>query len=120
MQVMAFGFVILWLLAFPFVYGLALSGLFGLTKKIDQWILIVMHISISTLALITAIIVEVNLKIPYISVPYSIVLMVLVEGFIWQFFLKDRKINGFLASLICNAVFFVPLAIGVMLSGLVP
>lgn len=120
MEAIALIFVVAWLIAFPFVYGFGLSRLFGLTKTIDRSILFVMHISVSSLALFSTFIFDRFFKNYNITVACSILLMVLAEGLVWQFFLKDRKMNGFLASLICNAVFFLPIAIAALILGFIP
>lgn len=39
----------------------------------------------------------------------AIIAKFVFEGLIWQFYLKDRKLNGFLCSLICNAVLATPI-----------
>lgn len=104
-------FLVLWAIAFPFIYGQGLSRLFGLQKTIDHWILFFLHSAVSSMALIIAFILDLCFYNAFISVPALTVFMVVSEGVIWQCFLKDRKINGFIASLICNAIFIIPYVI---------
>ena len=109
-------FVVFWLIAFPFLYGQLLSRLFGLKKKIDHWILFLLHITVYTFSfvffwLFSFLFVESD-YLANIVVILPLILLVLVvvsEGFVWQFSLRDRKMNGFLISLICNAAFLAPL-----------
>ena len=37
------------------------------------------------------------------------------EGSVWQLLLKDRKLNGFLISFICNVIFVLPYVIHLFL-----
>ena len=110
-------FTIFWLIAFPFLYGQLLSRLFGLRKIIDHWILFFLHIATYTFSLIVYGLFSFGFREFSVdsAVSYIILLVfiiasaVVAEGFVWQFSLRDRKMNGFLISLICNAAFLVPL-----------
>lgn len=110
-------FTIFWLIAFPFLYGQLLSRLFGLRKIIDHWILFFLHIATYTFSLIAYGLFSFGFRVfsDDSAVSYIILLVfiiasaVVAEGFVWQFSLRDRKMNGFLISLICNAAFLVPL-----------
>ena len=110
-------FTIFWLIAFPFLYGQLLSRLFGLRKIIDHWILFFLHIATYTFSLIAYGLFSfgfreygVDSAISYIiPLVFVIASAIVAEGIVWQFSLRDRKMNGFLLSLICNAAFLVPL-----------
>ena len=106
-----------WLIAFPFLYGQLLSRLFGLRKIIDHWILFFLHIATYTFSLIVYGLFafgfreySVDSAVSYIiPLVFVIASAIVAEGIVWQFTLRDRKMNGFLISLICNAAFLVPL-----------
>ena len=110
-------FTMFWLIAFPFLYGQLLSRLFGLRKKIDHWILFFLHIAVCSFSLIVYGLFEFGLReysvdstVSYIiPLVFVIASAIVAEGIVWQFSLRDRKMNGFLISLICNAAFLVPL-----------
>ena len=110
-------FTMFWLIAFPFLYGQLLSRLFGLRKKIDHWILFFLHIATYTFSLIVYGLFSFGFREFSVdsAVSYIILLVfiiasaVVAECLVWQFSLRDRKMNGFLISLICNAAFLVPL-----------
>ena len=109
-------FVLVWNIAFPLIYGQLLSRLFGLHKKLDHWILFFLHISVVAFSIIFfALLVFLlsGLDLPdaaRIIIPPALVpaAAVAVEGLVWQYYLKDRKMNGFLISLICNAAYIIP------------
>lgn len=103
--------LVLWAVVFPFIYGQLLSRAFGLTKKIDHWIVFCLHVSAGTIGGIICFFV--NLLINHYGFTLLIYSGILfgVEGLIWQLFLRDRKLNGFLVSLICNAVYLTPVFI---------
>ena len=110
-------FTMFWFIAFPFLYGQLLSRLFGLRKKIDHWILFFLHIAVCSFSLIVYGLFNFGLReysvdstVSYIiPLVFVIASAIVAEGIVWQFSLRDRKMNGFLISLICNAAFLVPL-----------
>ena len=110
-------FLVLWLIAFPFIYGQGFSRLFGLQKKIDHWILFTLHISVSVLAFIVGSVIFFAMtnfdafSSAFIYVPLCYAILVIPEGFVWQFVLTERKLNGFMCSLIANAVYVIPIII---------
>jgi len=109
-------FVVIWTMAFPFVYGIALSRMFGLTKAIDHWILVVLHILLSTFTLIPYSIAAGFFSAAELPTTVCFVLpiilfgpaVIMTEGCVWHFTLRDRKKNGFLCSLICNLAYLIP------------
>lgn len=109
-------FLFFWLIAFPFIYGQGFSRLFGLQRKIDHWILFTLHISVSVLAFIVGAVIfwacEAGnpMSFVYISVPVCYAILVVPQGFVWQFVLTERNMNGFLCSLIANTVYAAPIA----------
>lgn len=106
--------VILWIIVFPFIYGLLISRLFGLKKKLDWWIVVLLHISASSVGAILCFLLflVVNNLVLFLVTLFCI--LVGVEGLIWQLFLKDRKLNGFIVSLICNSIFYFPIVIAAL------
>ena len=116
---MSFLALIAWSIAYPFLYGLLISRLFGISKPLDQWILVCLQISSTVLSLIIAIMVygslydllglksSVTLVVPYIA---GYACMFVCHGLVWQFLLRDRKMNGFLISLLCCAISAIPIA----------
>ena len=110
-------FLCFWLIAFPFIYGQGISRLFGLRKKIDHWILFTLHISVSVLAMIVGFVIFYSMiyfeafNSAFIYVPVCYAIYVVVEGFVWQFVLTERKLNGFLCSLIANTIYAAPIII---------
>ena len=117
---MAVLILFVWAVGYPFLYGLLISRLFGISKPLDQWILVCLQISSTVLSLIIAIVVYGSLydllgakssvaeALPYI-VGYAC--MFVYHALVWQFLLRDRKMNGFLVSLICCSFFLIPVAI---------
>ena len=115
---MASIFTLGWVVAFPFLYGLLISRLFGIKKPIDHWILVCLQISSSVLAFICEAYVFSLIKTsdllpsryagPLSAVIGLFVPMFVYHGLIWQFVLKDRKLNGFLISLICTSAYCFP------------
>lgn len=103
--------VLIWLVAYPLIYGQLLSRLFGLNKKLDHWLLFVLHISTMTSGGILAYIIHHFLETAIIPHAFYLVYLFALEGLVWQFLLRDRKMNGFIISLICNAVFVLPIAL---------
>ena len=103
------GFLFLWLIAYPFIYGQLLSRAFGLKKPIDHWILFCLHKSVSILAYIVFIVTDMFLHSDLIGLIVAFVPLFVLEGLVWQFSLKDRKLNGFLISLICNVIYCIPI-----------
>ena len=111
--------LIAWSIAYPFLYGLLISRLFGISKPLDQWILVCLQISSTVLSLIISIVVygslydmlgaksSVALVVPYIA---GYACMFVCHGLVWQFLLRDRKMNGFLISLLCCAIYVLPIA----------
>ena len=101
------------------MYGLLISRLFGISKKLDQWILVCLQISSMVLGLIFMTIFAsfaVNIGMgsheaafPFLSMASLFVPMFVYHGLVWQLLLKDRKFNGFLISLICNAIYLFPI-----------
>ena len=110
-----FWFNLFWVLAFPFIYGLLISRLFGLKKPIDHWILFCLHMTATLLAVGVYALVITFTRTPILSLVFAFVLLTAVEGLVWQFFLKDRKLNGFLISHICCSVYVTPHIIGALL-----
>jgi len=104
-------FLFLWLILYPFIYGQLLSRLFGLKKPIDHWILFCLHKAVSTLGFIVFIVVEAVFESDLLGVIAPFIPIFVLEGLVWQFSLKDRKLNGFLISLICNVIFYIPILI---------
>ena len=111
---------IVWSLAYPFLYGLLISRLFGIKKPLDQWILVCLQISsyvISLVLFVMAGINESNLTVnTQLANAVAAVLafytpMFVFHGLVWQFLLRDRKLNGFLISLICCSIFVIPIII---------
>jgi len=111
--------IIVWSVAYPFLYGLLISRLFGIKKPLDQWILVCLQISSMVLGLIFMTIFAsfaVNIGMgsheaafPFLSLASLFVPMFVYHGLVWQLLLKDRKFNGFLISLICNAIYASPI-----------
>ena len=107
--------LLLWAITFPFIYGQLLSRAFGLSKKIDHWIVFCLHVSAGTVGVIICFFI--NLVINHLINHYGFTLLIYfsivfaVEGLIWQLFLRDRKLNGFLVSLICNSIYITPVFI---------
>lgn len=107
--------IALWTLIFPFLYAFALSRPFGITKGLDRAILIFLNIVTSSGAVLSFIFLAYAIdgmiyspaKEAVIFLPALLVKSPL-DGLVWQFYLRDRKINGFLASLICTVVFMIP------------
>lgn len=108
----------IWTVGFPFLYGLLISRLFGIQKPIDQWILVCLHISSTVLSYICLITVygfitnstplnSTSANIVSTAIGFFVPLFV-YHGLVWQFVLKDRKLNGFLISLICCSIYCVP------------
>ena len=106
--------VILWIIVFPFIYGLLISRLFGLKKKLDWWIVVLLHTSASSVGAILCFLffLVVNNLVLFLVSLFCI--LVGVEGLIWQLFLKDRKLNGFIVSLICNSIFYFPIIVAAL------
>ena len=111
---------VIWGIAYPFIYGQLLSRLFGLNKNIDHWILFFLHICIFIfeifLFIFFGIIFRFNVFAVYFLLLICFALCVVLEGLVWQYLLRDRKMNGFLISLICNVIFIVPYIICILLS----
>ena len=109
-------FLFFWLIAFPFIYGQGFSRLFGLQRKIDHWILFTLHISVSVLAFIVATVIYFAMSdggtftSAYVIAPVCFAIHVIPQGFVWQFVLTERNMNGFLCSLIANTVYAAPIA----------
>lgn len=101
--------LIIWIVAYPFLYGLLISRLFGLKKNLDYWIVVCMHFSAGSLGAILFFFLYLAVKIAVIPLAVVYALLIGAEGLIWQLFLKERKLNGFIVSLICNTVYFVPI-----------
>ena len=110
---------VIWGIGYPFIYGQLLSRLFGLEKKIDHWILFFLHVSISILELILFFPLQIFFRFHFIGIYLLAVIFfamfVLLEGLVWQLLLKDRKLNGFLISFICNVIFVLPYVIHLFL-----
>lgn len=110
-------FLTFWLIAFPFIYGQVFSRLFGLRRKLDHWILFTLHISVSVLAFIVGLVIFFAMAVDNpigclcVSIPVCYAILVVPQGFIWQFVLIERKLNGFLCSLIANTVYAAPIAL---------
>ena len=103
-----FIFLLIWAISSPFVYGLLLSRFFGLKKAIDHWILVLIHIVVTAFVVIPTI----SLYLYFLDTPLVVfgidyIIYTVIEGFIWQFFLKDRKMNGFFISAVCNLLIFL-------------
>ena len=110
---------IVWSLAYPFLYGFLISRLFGIKKPLDQWILVCLHISAFIVSLVLFVMVGYTLRDSKVidntqlSTAIAAVIafftpMFVYHGLVWQFLLRDRKLNGFLISLICCAIFVIP------------
>ena len=106
--------VILWIIVFPFIYGLLISRLFGLKKKLDWWIVVLLHISASSVGAILCFLLFLVVNNLILFLVSLFCILVGVEGLIWQLFLKDRKLNGFIVSLICNSIFYFPIVIAAL------
>ncbi len=106
--------VILWIIVFPFIYGLLISRLFGLKKKLDWWIVVLLHISASSVGAILCFLLFLVVNNLVLFLVSLFCILVGVEGLIWQLFLKDRKLNGFIVSLICNSIFYFPIVIAAL------
>ncbi len=106
--------VILWIIVFPFIYGLLISRLFGLKKKLDWWIVVLLHISASSVGAILCFLLFLVVNNLVLFLVSLFCILVGVEGLIWQLFLKDRKLNGFIVSLICNSIFYFPIIIAAL------
>ena len=106
--------VILWIIVFPFIYGLLISRLFGLKKKLDWWIVVLLHISASSVGAIICFLLFLVVNNLVLFLVSLFCILVGVEGLIWQLFLKDRKLNGFIVSLICNSIFYFPIVIAAL------
>ena len=110
-------FLTFWIIVFPFIYGQVFSRLFGLRRKIDHWILFTLHISVSVLAFIVATVIYFAMSdggtftSAYVIAPVCFAIHVIPQGFVWQFVLTERKLNGFVCSLIANAVYAAPIVI---------
>lgn len=101
-------FFLIWMIICPFIYGLLLSRFFGLKKAIDHWILFFLHFSVTAFVFVPSI----CLFLFYWSSLFIVfgidyILYTVIEGFVWQFFLKDRKMNGFFISAVCNLLIFL-------------
>ena len=116
MAIDMFWFNLFWALAFPFIYGQLLSRLFGLKKPLDHWILFCLHISVTILCCAAYMLVVSFSSMEIVSLLFAFILMTALEGLVWQFFLIDRKLNGFLISLICCSGFITPFVIGAVLA----
>ena len=110
---------IVWSLAYPFLYGFLISRLFGIKKPLDQWILVCLHISAFIVSLVLFVMVGYTLRDSKVidntqfataiaAVIAFFTPMFVYHGLVWQFLLRDRKLNGFLISLICCAIFVIP------------
>ena len=106
--------VILWIIVFPFIYGLLISRLFGLKKKLDWWIVVLLHTSASSVGAILCFLLFLVVNNLVLFLVSLFCRLVGVEGLIWQLFLKDRKLNGFIVSLICNSIFYFPIVIAAL------
>ena len=110
-------FLTFWLIAFPFIYGQVFSRLFGLRRKLDHWILFTLHISVSVLAFIVGLVIIFAMAVDNpigclcVSIPVCYAILVVPQGFVWQFVLTERNMNGFLCSLIANTVYAAPIAV---------
>ena len=103
-----FIFLFIWAISSPFVYGLLLSRFFGLKKAIDHWILVLLHIVLTAFVVIPSIFLYLHLlDTPLVVFGIDYIIYTVIEGFIWQFFLKDRKMNGFYISAVCNLLIFL-------------
>ena len=104
----AFLILICWMLSYPFLYGQLFSRFFGLKKKIDHWILFFLHISLSLLLFVPLVLTSAyTFDSDIFGFVIVYVLLAVFEGLVWQFILKDRKMNGFFISAICNLIFMV-------------
>ena len=110
---------IVWSLAYPFLYGFLISRLFGIKKPLDQWILVCLHISAFIVSLVLYVLAgwsitsSSTISNPQFAIAIAGVIafftpMFVYHGLVWQFLLRDRKLNGFLISLICCAIFVIP------------
>ena len=106
--------VILWIIVFPFIYGLLISRLCGLKKKLDWWIVVLLHTSASSVGAILCFLLFLVVNNLVLFLVSLFCILVGVEGLIWQLFLKDRKLNGFIVSLICNSIFYFPIVIAAL------
>lgn len=110
-----------WSLAFPFLYGLLFSRIFGIKQKLDQWILVTLQVSASVIcgvlfvmagwclnasSLLDTQLAEITAAVIAFFAP-----MVVFHGLVWQTLLRDRKLNGFLISLICCSTYVLPFVI---------
>ena len=104
---------IIYLFIFAFIYGQVFGRILGLRKPIDHWILFFLHntsTSVLTLATGYAMFSAEKANDLFFLI-IAVIIKIVFEGFIWQFYLKDRKLNGFLCSLICNAVLCTPIIV---------
>ena len=110
--------LVVWAIVFPLIYGQLLSRAFGLKKPIDHWIVFCLHISAGVLVYVICFIAYFFIQhIVWVLIIFYLLIFG-IEGIIWQVFLRDRKMNGFLVSLICNAVFVIPVAVMFALYGI--
>ena len=111
MSIIGVSLTIIYLFIFAFIYGQVFGRIFGLRKPIDHWILFFLHnTSTCVLTLATGYAMFSAEKVhDLFFLIIAVIVKFVFEGFIWQFYLKDRKLNGFICSLICNAVLAAPL-----------
>ena len=113
MSLLGLVLLVVWSISFPFIHAFGLSRAFGIRQQIDRSILLALQISLSGMAVFNGFLIDWffsggTLSASFITVPAIFVNRVVVEGLIWQVYLKDRKMNGFLISLICTAAYLIP------------
>ena len=110
--------LIFWLIIYPFIYGFLLSRLFGLKQKIDHWILFCLHIAVTPYIVLLSSVIAAYTGYDATMYLFALVQLTAVEGLVWQFWLKDRRFNGFYISFLCNLIFVIPpVLLGFMMWG---
>lgn len=108
--------IILWTLLYPLIAAFVLPLPFGIRKGLDKAILLFLNNVTSAVVLLFYVILAEILDTVLSSVPareivillLPIILKTVFDGLVWHFFLIDRKLNGFLISFICAAIFMTP------------
>jgi len=93
------------------LYVQLFSRLFGLSEKIDRQILLALHVTATAIAGFISWKVWDLIGYPFIELILMTILLIILEGLVWQLFLKERKLNGFLTALLCNVVYMWPICL---------
>lgn len=109
---MVYLLIIGWVLLFSVIYAFLLSNLFGIKKWLDKWILFFLHnVTWPTIFLIwyggpfSALNEPVSMILNGIL---AILIKTVLDGLVWEFYLRDRKLNGFLTALIISVIYLGP------------